>query len=60
VSLEKVKKYLAKDQTVLAYFTGGDAIYATVISSDKIDLKKIPLLEYSRNAKQFLNYCADN
>ena len=60
VSLEKVKKYLAKDQTVLAYFMGDDAIYAMIISSDKIDLQKIPLLEYSRNAKQFLNYCADN
>ena len=60
VSLEKLKKYLAKDQTVLAYFMGDDAIYAMIISSDKIDLQKIPLLEYSRNAKQFLNYCADN
>jgi CHAT domain-containing protein/tetratricopeptide (TPR) repeat protein len=60
VSLEKVKKYLAKDQTVLEYFMGDDAIYALIISPDKTDLQKIPLLEYSKNAKQFLSYCSDN
>ncbi len=60
VSLDKVKKYLAKDQTVLEYFMGDDAIYALIISPEKTDLQKIPLLEYSKNAKQFLNYCADN
>jgi CHAT domain-containing protein/tetratricopeptide (TPR) repeat protein len=60
VSLEKVKKYLAKDQTVLEYFMGDDAIYALIISPDKTDLQKIPLLDYSKNAKQFLSYCSDN
>ena len=60
VSLKKVKKYLAKDQTVLEYFMGDDAIYALIISSDKTDLQKIPLLEYAKNAKQFLSYCSDN
>jgi CHAT domain-containing protein/tetratricopeptide (TPR) repeat protein len=60
VSLDKVKKYLAKDQTVLEYFMGDDAIYALIISPDKTDLQKIPLLEYSKNAKQFLSYCSDN
>jgi CHAT domain-containing protein len=60
VSLDKVKKYLAKDQTVLEYFMGDDAIYALIISSKKTDLQKIPLLDYSKNAKQFLAYCTDN
>ena len=60
VSLDKVKKYLAKDQTVLEYFMGDDDIYALIISHDKTDLQKIPLLDYSKNAKQFLIYCADN
>ncbi len=60
VSLNKVKKYLAKDQTVLEYFMGDDAIYALIISPDKTDLQKIPLLDYSKNAKWFLSYCADN
>jgi CHAT domain-containing protein/tetratricopeptide (TPR) repeat protein len=60
VSLDKVKKYLAKDQTILEYFMGDDAIYALIISPDKTDLQKIPLLEYSKNAKQFLSYCSDN
>jgi CHAT domain-containing protein/tetratricopeptide (TPR) repeat protein len=60
VLLSKIKKYLAKDQTVLEYFMGDDAIYALIISSEKTDLQKIPLLEYSKNAKQFLSYCADN
>lgn len=60
VSLGKVKKYLAKDQTILEYFMGDDAIYALIISPDKTDLQKIPLLDYAKNAKQFLSYCADN
>ena len=60
VSLDKVKKYLAKDQTVLEYFMGDDDIYALIISPDKTDLQKMPLLDYSKNAKQFLSYCADN
>ena len=60
VSLNKVKKYLVKDQTVLEYFMGDDAIYALIISQDKTDLQKIPLLDYSKNAKWFLSYCADN
>ena len=60
VSLDKVKKYLTKNQTVLEYFMGDDAIYALIISSEKTDLQKIPLLDYSKNAKQFLNYCSDN
>ena len=60
VSLDKVKKYLAKDQTVLEYFMSNDAIYALIISPEKTDLQKIPLLDYSKNAKQFLSYCSDN
>jgi CHAT domain-containing protein len=60
VSLSKVKKYLAKDQTVLEYFMGDDAIYALTISPEKTDLQKIPLLDYAKNAKLFLDYCADN
>jgi CHAT domain-containing protein/tetratricopeptide (TPR) repeat protein len=60
VSLDKVKKYLAKDQTVLEYFMGDDAIYALIISPENTDLQKIPLLDYSKNAKQFLIYCSDN
>jgi CHAT domain-containing protein/tetratricopeptide (TPR) repeat protein len=60
VSLEKVKKYLAKDQTVLEYFMGDDAIYALIISPEKTDLQKIPLVEYSKNAKQFLSYCSNS
>ncbi len=60
VSLDKVKKYLAKDQTVLEYFMGDDAIYALIISPEKTDLQKIPLLEYAKNANQFLSYCSDN
>ena len=60
VSLNKVKKYLAKDQTILEYFMGDDAIYALIIAPDKTDLQKIPLLNYAKNAKQFLSYCADN
>ncbi len=60
VSLSKVKKYLAKDQTILEYFMGDDAVYALIITPNKTDLQKIPLLEYAKNAKQFLSYCADN
>ena len=60
VSLDKVKKYLAKDQTVLEYFMGDNAIYALIISPEKTDLQKIPLLNYSKNATQFLSYCSDN
>lgn len=60
VSLDKIKKYLAKDQTVLEYFMGDDAIYALIISPTKTDLQKMPLLDYSKNARQFLSYCADN
>lgn len=60
VSLNKVKKYLANDQTVLEYFMGDDAIYALIISPEKTDLQKIPLLNYSKNAKHFLSYCSDN
>jgi CHAT domain-containing protein len=60
VSLDKVKKYLAKDQVVLEYFMGDDAIYALIISPDKTNLQKIPQLDYSKNAKQFLSYCSDN
>jgi CHAT domain-containing protein len=60
VCLDKVKKYLAKDQTVLEYFMGDDAIYALIISTEKTDLQKIPLLDYAKNAKQFLSYCTDN
>jgi CHAT domain-containing protein len=60
VSLDKVKKYLAKDQTVLEYFMGDDAIYALVISPKQTDLQKIPLLDYAKTAKQFLSYCSDN
>jgi CHAT domain-containing protein len=44
----------------LEYFMGDDAIYALIISPDKTDLQKIPLLDYSKNAKQFLSYCSDN
>ena len=60
VSLNRVKKYLAKDQTILEYFMGDDAIYALIIAPDRTDLQKIPLLNYAKNAKQFLSYCADN
>ena len=60
VSLDKVKRYLANDQTVLEYFMGDDAIYALIVSPEKADLQKIPLLDYAKNAKIFLSYCADN
>lgn len=60
VSLNKVKKYLSIKQTVLEYFLGDDALYALIISPEKTDLQKIPLVDYSKNAKIFLNYCSDN
>jgi CHAT domain-containing protein len=60
VSLDRVKKYLANDQTILEYFMGDDAIYALIISAKKVDLQKIPLLNYAQDANQYLSYCADN
>ncbi|PWK23338.1 CHAT domain-containing protein [Arcicella aurantiaca] len=60
VTLEKVKKYLSSDQTLLEYFVGDEAIYALQISNHKTDLYKISNEKYKEKAQLFLSYCADN
>ena len=59
VTLKNVKQYLAKDQTILEYFMGDDAIYALIISTEKTELQKTPASDYAINANKFLAYCSD-
>jgi CHAT domain-containing protein len=60
VSLDKVKKYLGNDQTLLEYFVGKNAIYALQVSDEKVNMYTIDVKNYADNATHFLSYCADN
>lgn len=60
VSLDKVKKYLGNDQTLLEYFVGKNAIYALQVSDEKVNMYAIDVKNYADNATRFLSYCADN
>lgn len=60
VSLDKVKKYLGNDQTLLEYFVGKNAIYALQVSDEKVNMYTIDVKNYADNATRFLSYCADN
>jgi CHAT domain-containing protein len=60
VSLDKVKKYLGSDQTLLEYFVGDNTLYALQVSENKVMMYSIDAKNYANNATRFLSYCVDN
>ncbi len=60
VSLDKVKKYLGSDQTLLEYFVGDNTLYALQVSENKVMMYSIDAKNYANNATLFLSYCVDN